>query len=91
MTANVRSSSFGGEAICLGARSRFISIGCAGSGHTATSAKLIEVDQLSLAGVLRFAQELSGPRLKGRWSARTVAIPPETRFTPGLARCDLWV
>jgi integrase/recombinase XerD len=32
--------------------------------------ELIEVDQLSLAGVLRFARNCPRPRLKGRWSAR---------------------
>ena len=32
--------------------------------------KLSEVDQLSLAGVLRFARNYSGPRLNGRRSAR---------------------
>src|SRR5882724_8003911 len=33
--------------------------------------ELIEVDQLSLAGVLRFARNCPRPRLKGKWSARS--------------------
>lgn len=33
--------------------------------------ELIELDQLSLAGVLRFARNCPRPRLKGRWSARS--------------------